>query len=105
MVVKVGGMCWVMSTGKRSITGRISATRLISACGPPVEEPISSARGASVLNGRLSVDPARDHSADDNGIIHYHNADRLLPRRAGGRGTIQRNTHTSPTTAHGSMGR
>ena len=25
MVVKVGGMCWVISTGKRSITGPISA--------------------------------------------------------------------------------
>src|SRR4051812_15566350 len=49
------------------------------------------------LHVRFGVDPARDHSADDNGIIHYHDADRLLPRRGGGRGTIQRNTHTSPT--------
>ena len=54
MVVKVGGMCWVISTGKRSITGPISATSVISACGPPVDEPISSTRGACVLNARRS---------------------------------------------------
>src|SRR5258705_5828888 len=49
----------------------------------------------------LGVDPARDQAADNNRIIHHHDADRLLPRRGGGRGTRQRNTHTSPITAHG----
>ena len=44
-------MCWVISTGKRSITGPSSVTSVISACGPPVEEPIRSTRGACVLNG------------------------------------------------------
>ena len=52
MVVKVGGMCWVISTGKRSITGPMSVTSDISACGPPVEEPITSARGAVMPNCR-----------------------------------------------------
>ena len=32
--------------------GPISATRDISACGPPVDEPTSSTRGAKALNGR-----------------------------------------------------
>src|SRR5580765_6379676 len=45
-------MCWVISTGKRSITGPIPATSVISACGPPVDEPIRSTRGARMLNGR-----------------------------------------------------
>ena len=60
MVVKVGGMCWVISTGKRSITAPISATSVISACGPPVEEPISSTRGACVLNGAAQQLRMRD---------------------------------------------
>ena len=50
--MKVGGICWVISTGKRSITGPRSVTSDISACGPPVDEPITSARGACVLNAR-----------------------------------------------------
>ena len=65
MVVKVGGMCWVISTGKRSITGPSSVTRAISACGPPVEEPISSTLGAWVENGR--VDSAPDDGASAAG--------------------------------------
>jgi len=45
-----------MSTGNRSITGRVRWTSVISACGPPVDEPIRSARGACVLTrGGLSV--------------------------------------------------
>ena len=52
MVVKVGGMCWVISTGARSNTGAMRATRPVSACGPPVDEPISSTRGIDAENGR-----------------------------------------------------
>jgi hypothetical protein len=57
MVVKVGGMCWVISTGKRSITGPSSVTSDISACGPPVEEPINSTFGAWDENGRVDIAP------------------------------------------------
>ena len=46
MVVKVGGMCCVISTGARSNTGAMRPTSAVSACGPPVEEPISSTRGS-----------------------------------------------------------
>jgi len=50
--VKVGGMCWVISTGAWSMTAcRLLTTRL-SACGPPVDEPISSTRGGITGNGR-----------------------------------------------------
>ena len=56
--MKVGGMCWVISTGTRSITAPISVTSDISACGPPVEEPISSTRGATRPNGRSELCPA-----------------------------------------------
>src|SRR6185436_4440926 len=45
-------MCWVISTGKRSITGPMSATSDINACGPPVDDPISSTFGASMPNAR-----------------------------------------------------
>ena len=41
----------MISTGKRSITGPMSATSVIER-GPPVDEPIRSTRGASMLNGR-----------------------------------------------------
>ena len=47
MAVKVGGMCWVISTGARSSTPAICVTTVLSACGPPVEAPISSTRGAN----------------------------------------------------------
>ena len=53
--MKVGGMCWVISTGKRSITGPISVTSVISACGPPVEDPITSTRGVCVQKARAHV--------------------------------------------------
>jgi len=52
IVVKVGGICCVISTGKRSITGPSSVTSAIRACGPPVDEPIRSTRGACMLNAR-----------------------------------------------------
>ena len=45
MVVKVGGMCCVISTGARSMTPPICATMVLSACGPPVDAPISRMRG------------------------------------------------------------
>ena len=44
-MVKVGGMCWVINTGARSIAAGSFSINAVSACGPPVEEPISSARG------------------------------------------------------------
>ena len=64
MVVKVGGMCWVISTGARSSTPPSCATMALSACGPPVEEPISSTRGGVAGIGRSTerlggVDSAR----------------------------------------------
>ena len=52
MAVKVGGMCWVISTGARSITPPICAITALSACGPPVEAPISSTRGGVTGIGR-----------------------------------------------------
>src|SRR4051812_30454244 len=52
MVVKVGGICCVIRTGALSKTGAIRATRLVSACGPPVDEPIVRTRGATVENAR-----------------------------------------------------
>src|SRR5262249_27371482 len=45
IVVKVGGMCWVIRIGARSITGPISPTMAVNACGPPVDDPITSAHG------------------------------------------------------------
>src|ERR1700722_13433017 len=39
-VVKVGGMCWVIKIGARSIVLPICPISEVSACGPPVEEPI-----------------------------------------------------------------
>ena len=45
MAVNVGGMCWVISTGARSSTPAILPQMALSACGPPVEAPISSTRG------------------------------------------------------------
>ena len=50
--MKVGGMCWVISTGARSSTPPIWPTMALSACGPPVEEPISSTRGGIAGIGR-----------------------------------------------------
>jgi hypothetical protein len=50
--VKVGGMCCAINTGARSIAAVNVASSAESACGPPVEEPISSARGAASENGR-----------------------------------------------------
>ena len=52
MVVKVGGMCWVISTGTRSITDGRRHISPVSACGPPVDEPSSRTRGVTVENGR-----------------------------------------------------
>ena len=55
IAVKVGGMCWVMSTGARSSTPPIWATIALSACGPPVEEPITSTRGGVAGIGRSMI--------------------------------------------------
>ena len=44
-VVKVGGMCWVIRIGARSMRSRNCRMSVVSACGPPVEDPISSAWG------------------------------------------------------------
>ncbi len=55
MAVKVGGMCWVMRTGAWSMTGPISATIALSACGPPVEAPISNTRGVVAGSGRNRI--------------------------------------------------
>src|SRR5262249_46063080 len=47
----------------------------------------------------LGLDPARDQPADDGGIVHHHDANRivLLDRRASGR--TYNDTHYSPTNA------
>ena len=45
--VKTGGMCWVMSTGTGRLPGSLGITA-VSASGPPVEEPMMSARGLPV---------------------------------------------------------
>ncbi len=50
--VKVAGMCWAIRTGMRSMVGPIEPIRAVSACGPPVEHPISKARGSATANGR-----------------------------------------------------
>ena len=55
MVVKVGGMCCVMSTGARSITLPSEARMVPSACGPPVDAPISKTRGALAAIGRSLI--------------------------------------------------
>ena len=65
MVVKVGGMCCVISTGALSITASSRGTSVVSACGPPVEAPISSTRGgvdgerAQLESAMLGCEPAR----------------------------------------------
>ena len=62
MVVKVAGMCWVIRTGALSVTASSRDTSLVSACGPPVEAPISSTRGGIGENGR-SLNSAGSGSA------------------------------------------
>ena len=52
MAVKVGGMCWVMRTGAWSMTAPMTPSIALSACGPPVDEPIRSTRGVVIGNGR-----------------------------------------------------
>ena len=69
-VVKVGGMCCVIKTGARSIAAGSFSIKAVSACGPPVEDPISKARGVIGANGRnvsggasgLLGKPSRDGS-------------------------------------------
>ena len=51
-VVKVGGMCCVIKTGARSIAAGSFSISAVSACGPPVEEPIKRTRGVVSENGR-----------------------------------------------------
>ena len=58
IVVNIGGMCWVISTGTASMMVPIRVTIALSACGPPVEEPISKTRGNSAENGRSLIGPA-----------------------------------------------
>src|ERR1700730_6492138 len=41
-----------MRIGARLIVAPIWPTKVVSACGPPVDEPISSARGGDIANGR-----------------------------------------------------
>ncbi len=48
-------MCWVISTGARSSTPPIWLTMALSACGPPVEEPITSTRGGVAGIGRSAI--------------------------------------------------
>ena len=45
-------MCCVIKTGARSIAAGSFSINAVSACGPPVEEPISKARGMIGENGR-----------------------------------------------------
>ena len=52
MVVKVAGMCWVIRIGALSVTASSREISRVSACGPPVEAPISSTRGGIAENGR-----------------------------------------------------
>jgi hypothetical protein len=52
MVVKVAGICWVIRIGALSLTASSRDTSRFSACGPPVDAPISSTRGAAAENGR-----------------------------------------------------
>ena len=45
-------MCWVIKIGARSIAAPSCPIKVVSACGPPVEEPISNTRGRQRANGR-----------------------------------------------------
>src|SRR5262245_13379218 len=83
MVVKVGGMCWVMSTGKRSITEPSPVTSVINACGPPVEDPIRSTFGACAENERWTSDCAGADGATGAGA-----AGRATGSRASGAGLV-----------------
>ena len=67
MVVKVGGMCWVISTGARSSTLPIWLTMALSACGPPVEEPITSTLGGVGGNARSTIGCAAARSFGGSG--------------------------------------
>ena len=59
-------MCWVISTGARSIDRADAATiSAVSACGPPVEEPITSTRGGVIGNGRSVNSPMMRRAGDD----------------------------------------
>ena len=45
------------------------------------------------LHVRLGLDPARDHAADDDGIVDHHDADRLMRKRGAGRRCGDGETH------------
>ena len=45
-------MCWVIKIGPRSIAAPSCPIKVVSACGPPVEDPISNTRGRQCANGR-----------------------------------------------------
>ena len=68
-MVKVGGMCWVIRTGARSNTGPSCGISALSACGPPVEAPISSTRGAAIANGRSAMAGAGDAPGTSGGDV------------------------------------
>jgi hypothetical protein len=76
MVVKVAGMCCVISTGALSVTASSRATSLVSACGPPVDAPISSTRGALRRTASLMV--------DCDGSPRVRHCTRAAPRRRAG---------------------
>jgi hypothetical protein len=57
-------MCCVIKTGARSIAAGSFSINAVSACGPPVEAPMTSARGAVGANGRNLNTPVSAEGAD-----------------------------------------
>jgi len=51
IVVKIGGICWAMTTGACLSMGTSGPSIAFSASGPPVELPTAMILGATIENG------------------------------------------------------
>src|SRR5262245_49966870 len=56
MVVKVGGICWVMRIGSCRLAGNAPST-VNRACGPPVELPMAITEGGTREGVRITIGP------------------------------------------------
>ena len=82
-------MCWVISTGARSIIDPRPPIKALTACGPPVDEPISSTRGAVSENGRNFGGSASPACGDTSGT-RLGVSSILRARTGAGRGCLHR---------------
>ena len=73
-VVNIGGICCAIKTGARSTAAGSFSIKAVSACGPPVEEPIKSTRGGTGENGRNC-----NGAASCKGVLRARSAGACLP--------------------------